>query len=200
MLEELSRRTTEALRLRLPLRLALPYIESFLALNLSKEVAKDTLVIRRASECVRTGAPPGHTVALELLGESKEVDRRFLDRVRGLPVRVTIPYERVGPLRLARIERSLDLSYHILESWQRKSSLRVAVRDAYTQEQFEHHLLAILDLYARETQAVGFSVLLPLFLAPVQQAFGLALKNLMVSASQGLVREIGGALYRRGVP
>jgi hypothetical protein len=39
---------------RLPLRLALPHLEPVLALNVGKEVEKDTLVIRRArASCIR---------------------------------------------------------------------------------------------------------------------------------------------------
>ena len=49
LLENYSRRTTEALRQVLPLRLALPRIESFLAENVAKEVEKDAEVIRTAA-------------------------------------------------------------------------------------------------------------------------------------------------------
>ena len=48
LLEAFSRRTTEALRGTLPLRLALPHLEPLLARNVAKEVRKDALVIARA--------------------------------------------------------------------------------------------------------------------------------------------------------
>jgi len=44
------------LRAALPLRLALPALEPFLAENVAKEVRKDALVIRRAGEALAPGA------------------------------------------------------------------------------------------------------------------------------------------------
>ena len=59
ILETYSRRTTQALRAALPLRLALPHLEPLLARNVAKEVRKDELAIRSAGEARAAGRPPG---------------------------------------------------------------------------------------------------------------------------------------------
>ena len=66
---------------------------------------KDALVIRCAAEAFARGARPDEGAAQRLLAESRAIDREFLAGMRGLPVRLEIPYGRIEPLRLRRIER-----------------------------------------------------------------------------------------------
>ena len=76
LLREFSRRTTENLRRALPLRLALPALEPFLAENVAKEVRKDALVIQRAGEALAAGAPLGPEAARQLW-PARAVDQEF---------------------------------------------------------------------------------------------------------------------------
>jgi len=193
MLEAFSRRTTDALREALPLRVALPHLEPFLALNVAKEVRKDALVIRRAGECLAAGAAPGPQAAREVLEASKQIDREFLRRVGRFPVRIEIPYERIGSLRLRRIERALDTAYAILGAWQRGSRLR----DAFAREEFERRLSEMLDLYAQETQALSHSVRMPALLAPLRDRLARGLARIMRETAAKMVREFGRSVYRR---
>ncbi|NDP48581.1 MAG: hypothetical protein GZ085_09390, partial [Sulfuriferula multivorans] len=92
-----SRRTTNALRAALPLRIALPHIEPVLARNVAKEMQKDALVIRRAGEALAAGFPPTGEALRRLLDATKEIDRAFLTQVGSLPLRIVIPYEEIMP-------------------------------------------------------------------------------------------------------
>ena len=54
-------------------------LEEVLALNLAKEVRKDTLVIRQAAE--EPGPTQANTVLSALVEKTKAIDRDFLERV-----------------------------------------------------------------------------------------------------------------------
>lgn len=87
-----STRTVDALRAALPMRLALPYLEPVLALNVAKEARKDALVIRRAAEAVAAGVAPAAQTVQELFLATQSVDDDFLQRVEDFPVRVSIAH------------------------------------------------------------------------------------------------------------
>jgi hypothetical protein len=193
MLEAFSRRTTDALRAALPLRVALPHLEPFLALNVAKEVRKDALVIRRAGEALAAGVPPGPEAARQILQAAKEIDREFLGKLGHFPVRIEIPYARIDPLRLQRIERGLGFAYGVLEAWRRGLKLR----DAFPRAELERHVLDLFELYARETQALSHSVRLPRLLAPLRERLAQGLLGVMSEAGRALAREIAAAVHRR---
>ena len=118
ILEEYSRRTSEALSAALPFRVALPHLERVLASNVGKEVAKDALVIRRARDAVALGSPPSREHFHELLDATKDIDRDFLAGVGSLPIGIVISYDEIAPLRLQRIERLCHASFRILQAWE----------------------------------------------------------------------------------
>lgn len=190
LLEAFSRRTTGALREILPLRVALPHIEPFLALNVAKEVKKDALLIRRAAGCA---APPDAALARDLLEAARAVDRDFLGDVARFPVRIEISYARIEPLRLQRIERGLDLAYRILEGWRSGRKLR----EALAREELERRLRELLRLYAEETQALSHSVRLPGILAALRERLARGLLRVMNAAAAQLAAEAARAVHRQ---
>lgn len=194
MLESFSRRTTDRLRAALPLRVMLPSLEPFLERNVAKEVRKDALVIRRAGTALATGDPPGPAAAREILDATREIDREFLRRVEGFPVRIEVPYERIAPLRLRRIELGLDLSYRILRQWRVGRRLR----EAFAREELQRFLAEILHLYIEETLALSDSVRLPALLAPLRERLARSLHGVMSEVGTQLAREVDGAVHRHG--
>lgn len=186
MLREFSRRTTEDLRATLPLRLALPVIEPFLAENVAKEARKDALVIRCAGEALAAGAPPALAAARLLLAAARDVDREFLKRLGALAQRIEIRYERIEPMRLRRIELGLDAAYRILDSW--RSGRRL--RDAFAQGELERRLLEMLQLYADETLALSRSVQLPGLLEPLRERVAQRLREAMSDAARTMLRAL----------
>ncbi|MDH4173192.1 MAG: hypothetical protein OEZ09_12590 [Betaproteobacteria bacterium] len=178
MLREFSRRTTAALRAALPLRLALPVLEPFLAENVAKEVRKDALVIRRAA----AGRTPGD--ARELLAAARAIDREFLARIGDLPVRIEIPYDRIEPLRLRRIELGLDTAQRMLDAWRGKRR----AREAFAPGELERRLFEMLQMYAEETEALSHAVRLPMLLAPLRERIAQHLREAMRQAARSLTR------------
>lgn len=166
------------MRSALPLRLALPALEPFLEENVAKEVRKDALVIRRAAE----GPAPG--AAREILAAARAIDREFLERVGSLPVRIEIPYGRIEPVRLRRIELGLDTAQRVLQAWRQGRR----VRDAFAAGELEERLLSLLRLYAEETRALSHSVRLPLILEPARERVAQRLADAMARAARSLVR------------
>lgn len=160
------------------MRLALPVLEPFLAENVAKEVRKDTLVIRRAG----AGRAPGDT--REILAAAREIDRAFLARIGDLPVRIEIPYDRIEPLRLRRIELGLDTAQRILDAWRRKRR----AREAFAPGELERRVFEMLQMYAEETLALSRAVRLPGLLAPLRERAAQHLRTAMLQAAQTLTR------------
>ena len=172
------------MRAALPLRLALPALEPFLAENVAKEVRKDALVMRRAGEALAPGA------AREILAAARDIDREFLGRVGSFPVLIEIPYDRIEPLRLRRVELGLDTAHRILDAWRHGRRLR----ETFTAGEFEHRLFDMLRLYAEETQALSHSVRLPAILEPVRERVALRLQEAMTRAARTLARAAAAAV------
>jgi hypothetical protein len=172
------------------LRLALPALEPFLAENVAKEALKDALVIGRAA------AAPAPGAAREILAAAREIDREFLARIRAFPVRIEIPYERIEPLRLRRIELGLDTARRILDAWRQGRRLR----EAFVPKELERRLFEMLELYAEETQALSHSVRLPGILAPLRERVAQRLREAMTDAARGLARDAAAGKRRARSP
>lgn len=197
ILDAYSRRTTNALRAALPLRIALPHIEPVLARNVAKEMQKDALVIRRAGEALSAGLPPNGEALRRLLEATKEIDRAFLTQVGSLPLRIVIPYEEIMPIRMERIERLSGAAYRVLDAWQRQSGVRAAMQASYPRAELERLLLDLLQLYALETRILSRSVRLPMLLAPVRERIAQSLQGIMNDTAKRLAAELTSVVYRR---
>jgi hypothetical protein len=196
IIEIFSRRTVEALRAVLPVRLALPHLEPLLALNVAKEADKDAIVIRCGAEALVTGSPPGPETVRRLIEETKSVDRAFLDRIGAFPVGIVIRYEEVAPVRSQRIERLLFTAYRILDAWRTASGLRTALRAAYPQAELDRELHDMLRLYALETNALSRSVRLPALLTPLRERLASGLNSVMNAAARQLASDLSRVVYR----
>lgn len=138
---------------------------------------KDTLLIRRAA----AGRSPGD--AAEILAAARAIDREFLARLGGLPVRIEIPYDRIEPLRLRRIELGLDTAERILDAWRRGRR----VRAVFAPGELERRVFEMLQMYAEETQALSHAVRLPGLLAPLRERIARHLREAMTDAARTLV-------------
>jgi len=196
ILEVYSRRTIAALRAVLPLRLALPRLESFLADNVAKEAAKDALVIRRVGQALAVGLTPGEEMVRQLLADGKEVDRAFLARVSDFPIGIVIRYEEIDPLRLQRISRMQQAACLILARSGERGDVRSALRACYPSGEFEHLLLDLMRLYAQETRALSRSLRLPALLVPLRERVAQSLYGVMTDAAAGLANDVTGSVYR----
>ena len=151
---------------------------------MAKEARKDALVIRCAHEALAAGETPGPAAARQLLAAAREIDREFLARLGAFPVRIEIPYDRIEPLRLRRIELGLETAIRILEGWQRGRRLR----EVFAPGELERRLFEMLQLYAEETQALSHSVRLPGLLAPVRERVAQRLREVMTRVARTLAQ------------
>jgi hypothetical protein len=197
ILRAYSRRTIEALRAALPLRLALPHLEPTLALNVGKEVRKDTHVIHRAANCVAAGRVPGRDDLQQLYEASTPIDREFLDRSEAFPVGIVVRYDAIAPVRLMRIERLLGAACRILEAFQREAGLDAALRASISQADLERLLRELLRLYAEETQLLSHAVRLPKLLIPAREMIAQKLLHTMGEVADRLASDLGRAVYHR---
>ena len=189
-----SFRTTSELRAALPLRLALPHVESLLELNVQKEIRKDTLVICYGGE--RGAASTESELVRELYMQTKRIDNDFVARMGAFPLRLVIPYAEIEPVRVERIKCLMSASARILAAWRADARLRGALRAAFTQPELESTLRRILDLYARETRVLTRSVRLPLLLEPLRERIAEHLLATMRGAGARLAADVARGVYR----
>jgi hypothetical protein len=121
----------------------------------------------------------------------KRIDREFLHEVRRFPVRIDVPYARIDPLRLQRIDAGLELAFRVLEVWQRGGK----VRGAFSKQELQGRLQRLLELYARETQALAWCVRLPMPLEPLRERLARALLEAMTQVAHAVTREAGAAIH-----
>lgn len=191
-----SRRTTAALNAALPLRLALPHLEPVVAANVDKEVKKDTLVILRARELMKTGPLEWNEVLPQLLQATKEVDRAFLSRVGAFPVDIVICYEEIVPVRTRRMKLLYDAALKILSARDRGLRLRGAVQASFSRDEFAQLLEQLFGLYAEETRCISRSVRLPMFLIPLREFIAQELLKVMIRVARPLALEIAAAVFQ----
>ncbi|WP_165873433.1 hypothetical protein [Parasulfuritortus cantonensis] len=191
LLRAFSRHVAVGLNDRLPVRMALPWLEHFLNQNVAKEIKKDTLVIRRA------GAPLGADAVRELLAAARDVDRHFLRNVAGIPVDIVIRYDEIEPIRRQRIERLGSAAHAVLSAWPDGRGARSACQAAYPRAELERQVHELLHLYARETRALAGALHMPMLLAPLRDRLARALYEVMTEAAGVLARRAGQEVFRR---
>jgi hypothetical protein len=200
ILDIYSRRTTTALRAALPLRLALPHLEPVLALNVAKEVQKDTLVILRAGDVTAKSPPDWNEVLPLLLQATKDIDRLFLARVGNFPVEIVIRYEEIAPIRTRRIKLLYDAARKTLAGENSGGRLRSAMHASFTRDEFAQLLYELFRLYAEETRSLSRSVRLPALLVPLRELIAHELLNVMLRVARPLAQELAAMLYRAAAP
>ena len=198
LLQTYSRRTVEALRKVLPLRLALPRIESFLAENVGKEQRKDAVVIQKVGAAVLAGLAVDEDMLKQLLAAHREIDRSFLHRVGDFPVGIVIRYEEIEPVRKRRIALLAATSERILRDWQPGRRARRVLRQAYTQLELEQRVHELMRLYALETQLLSRSLKLPGLLVPLREKLAQSLYSVMNEVAQRAARDAAAVVYRAG--
>ena len=193
LLKAYSRRTIEALRAALPMRLALPHLEPVLALNVGKEVEKDTLVIRRAGEAATGEARDPEEIQAQLMLATKEIDRRFLAAVGDFPVEIVVRYDEIVPVRARRIRRLHDAASQLLAAGAGRRGLRDTLQACYSRDEFAQLLYELFRLHAEETRSLGRSVRLPRPLVPLRELIAQELLEVMLRVAWSLAREIATA-------
>ncbi|MBI5791032.1 MAG: hypothetical protein HZA63_06135 [Rhodocyclales bacterium] len=193
MLHAYSRRTTAALRAALPLRLALPHLEPVLALNVGKEVEKDTLVILRAGEPTVGEARDREATLTQLMLATKEIDRQFLARVGNFPIEIVVRYDEIVPIRARRIKLLHDAALRVFAAGEAPLRLRGALQASYSRDEFAQLLYELFRLYAEETRSLSRSVRLPRPLVPLRELIAQELLNVMLRVAWSLAKEIAAA-------
>ncbi len=200
MLHTYSRRTTAALRAALPVRLALPHFESVLALNVGKEVEKDTLVILRASEPMGGEATDRDAILAQLMLATQEIDRQFLARVGQFPVEIVVRYDEILPVRARRIKLLHDTALKMFAAGEGRLRLRGALQASYSRDEFAQLLYELFRLHAEETRSLSRSVRLPRPLVPLRELIAQELLNVMLRVAWSLAKEIAAASCRPPAP
>ncbi len=199
MLQAFSQRTATGLARHSLFGLLLPAFQSFLDINVRKEVEKDRRVLATAAAAHKAGKTPDASDAQHLLVEARDIDQTFLRQAVIFPVAINIHYGDIEPTRLKRIVRLLDMSYRLLAPWQNTPRFRAAAAHAYTREQFETALHEILHLYALETKMLSNSVSIPRLFTLARDKLTGTIYSVMETIADELASELTRKVYRRSV-
>lgn len=200
ILNTYSQRTTTALRAALPLRLALPHLEPVLALNVAKEVQKDTLVILRAGERATEFPPDESDILRQLLQATKDIDRGFLGKLGAFPVDIVIRYDEIDPIRSRRLKLLYDACLKLMTAFDSGHRMRSALQATFSRDEFTHLLDELFRLYAEETRSLSRSVRLPGPLVLLRELIAQELLNIMLRVARPLAAEIAAVVYRPVTP
>ena len=199
ILESYSRHTVEALRKVLPLRLALPRLESFLAENVDKEQQKGEQIIAAVCTASAAGASllaQDEALVGRLLAACRDVDSGFLKRVSDFPVGIVIRYSEIEPVRKRRIVLLATATERILAAWRREPRPRAALRLSHERAELERLVHELMRLYALETQLLSRSLKLPGLLVPLREKLAQSLYGVMNEVAQRSAREAAAIVYR----
>jgi len=191
-----SRRTADRLSRHTLFGLLLPAFQSFLDINVRKEVDKDQRVMAAAAEAFRGGRAPNLADAEQLLHEARAIDQAFLQQVAPFPLAIDIRYPDIEPTRRQRIERLLAMGHRLLVHWHSTPHFRHAVAQAYSREQFCVALGEILHLYAQETKLLSRSVRLPALIGLARDRLTDTIFTEMEAVAGQLASELTDKAYR----
>lgn len=197
MLQAFSQRTIEGLKGYALFRLALPPFQSFLDINVGKEIEKDRGVITQAAIMQQSGTEPGPELITKLLLQAREIDQSFIRNAAMFPIDIKIQYQDIEYYRQQRIELLLHTTYRILNKWQDVSPFRAAMNELYNEVQFRDLLHSILKLYAMETRMLSRSVRIPHLFALLREGVTQTITKVMEQEAEGLARLLARMVYRR---
>ena len=197
MMETYSQRTVEGLKGHTLFRLALPPFQSFLNINVGKEIEKDQRVIAVAAKVQQSGITPDPDHVAALLQEAQEIDQSFMRKAAVFPIDIQIQYQDIEHYRQQRIELLLQTSFRILSQWQDVSSFRAVVNELYNEAQFRDLLHDILMLYAMETRMLSRSVRIPRLLTFARDSVTQIITNVMEQEAEALAKSLAHTVYQR---
>ena len=192
-----SQQTVAGLQAHTLFRLALPPFQSFLDINVNKEVEKDRRVIAHAASLHQSGHEPVDSHVDALLQEARQVDQDFLRKASVFPIDIRIQYQDIERYRQQRIKLMLHTSYHILEQWQDNRSFRSAVNKQYSETEFRELLHKILRLYAMETRMLSRSIRIPHLLSLARDKVTQTITDTMEREAMAVARSLTRSIYRR---
>lgn len=194
MLEEFSRRTTRALFKQMLFRFVFRPFQNFLNANVDKEVEKDRNIILHAAGLVQTGTYPTQQDIQHLLDLARDIDQAFLKQIIS-PVKLTIEYPLIEPIRKQRIQLLLNESHRLLRQWQQTGSLRKALAVKYDEQQFRKLLYDILHLYSLETRLLSHATHLPGILAFARDSLSQTVYVTMEAVAHQLAEELAAVCF-----
>ena len=185
MLNEFSRRSFERLAGH-SLLTALPFFSSYYDANIRKEADKDRLIIEEAAAAFEAGKPAFDLDLEAIFERTKTVDTAFLKNLKIPSFSKTVRYNDIADIRIRRIWRISRTVYDLLKNWPDSAAFADAVRNAYTEREFNEVITDILHLYNQETRMLGRSLrLLPPF-NRAMSSFSVALFQAMEEATEGM--------------
>ena len=196
MMEAFSRQTIAELQQHTLFKLMLPVFNTFLQLNVSKEIEKDCQVIQRAAELYQSGHTPADDDVRELLQQSKTIDQTFLRDVSAFPIAIHIDYADIEKVRQQRIECLLRESHRIMTQWSGTPRITLAITSLYDHHEFNAIVYDILHLYSLETQQLSRSVRMPSLLFIARDALTQTVSITMETVVKRLAAEVTERVYR----
>ena len=127
---------------------------------------------------------------------ARDIDRVFLKQAVILPVKLSIRYPLIEPIRRQRIQLLLNESYQLLRQWRNTDSLRHVLASQYEAPQFSKLLYDILHLYALETRLLSRVVRLPGILGFARDLLSQAVYVAMEGIAPRLAQELAARLFR----
>jgi len=160
LMQEFSRLCNKRLDHYLPLKVFLSLFQHFMDANVQKELEKNRLVISHAAAAFAVGQDREKIDVDELFGMTKDVDHRFVKKIRTPFLSVRIRHDDFADIRKERIRSCAAMVFDLLANWQEVRPFTETVRTTYDEATYREIIGGMLHLYSVETRMIGNSITL----------------------------------------
>lgn len=131
----------------------------------------------------------------DLLDDAKDIDKKFINAISYLPLRLTMDYETIDKFRRERTVLLVNLYLKLLKRGDENTTYKEMVKGSYKKKEFIELNNNLLDLYAEETFIINSSLrtLIPMDV----NAMANRLYCTMQDMGRGLNTEVANEIYEK---
>jgi hypothetical protein len=131
----------------------------------------------------------------DILDDAKDIDKKFINAISYLPLRLTMDYEKIDKFRSERTVLLVNLYLKLLKRGNENITYKEMVKGSYKKKEFIELNNNLLDLYAEETFIINSSLrtLIPMDV----NAMANRLYCTMQDMGRGLNTEVANEIYEK---
>lgn len=198
LMEEYSGRCCIRIKHNVLYKVLLSFFHDFMKANVEKEIQKDRLIIAHTVKAFQAGRKIDESDVEAIFEKTKEIDRRFVDKVSYGPVTMRVRYEDIEDVRKKRIRVLAWMVMDLLGYWQNSVPFSTVIKTTYSRERFEERLAEMLHLYNLETRLLSNSVKLFPPVSRSKDKFAEKLYVAMEEETKNMTLEISKMIYGEG--
>ncbi|MBI5198815.1 MAG: hypothetical protein HZA09_02230 [Nitrospirae bacterium] len=172
-----------------------PVFKKFVDERVKKDLSYYRLCLDLALSLNDKGSRVSREDIDDLLDDAKDIDKKFINAISYLPLRLTMDYEKIDKFRRERTVLLVNLYLKLLKRGNEKITYKEMVKGSYKKKEFIELNNNLLDLYAEETFIINSSLrtIIPMDV----NAMANRLYCTMQDMGRGLNTEVANEIYEK---